>query len=755
MWRKIAGCAIAPGPIRFRCRHDPEQAMPLIKPYPYPHRVAMADLPGMHKSLEGAFAERDYLYVVRYGQENPELHGCALILLGNQVGGKLVLERGDVKTARSFLYRAFGHWRDGDEAGAARWLAEARRAGGEEERVGRAEALFAQSRFHMVLHSDFASGPQLEPFRAMDGIEVTFGRMLPTQEMVPNLAFGQPLSDLVPPGKPVDLVLLNDLYLCPVGLDRLGAPVVAATNDQERYYEVIDEVKDEIDLLMIHTGWELLDLARPLGIPATTYPHWIANRVPKASGIHTAFAQARSRSWDLVVTGGLTADIYHDKRGRILRLAKMAPEINIMVSEHRLPADEYDQLLGDTRFTIGASRAINYTGSRFFESLSKGALHLVDEENATPYLFSRPFACFPVYRNAQAWQDVEAHLRNYDGLMDAFLPQIPDLEAEVLSMMPDDETQRARRFVRHLLFTTRVEMAPRPPRPPSSRTWVPAMEPYLFLGNPDGARAAIEQTPPPYWGRRAHLNIVLYEPDSAQNFFNTVLQGLQQFPRCAALNYARALMLKHSNYRAEADQAFAEIAEGLHHPRRAEAFPSLIDKINGPYWLADARIRDRMMGGDTDSHELALWRSYALNHRADMAITAALAAEGTQAAVQFARAQALMDRSLSLVPHNEAAQRLYLRALYGLWSSDVREFGAVFLENFHNAVQNDYLIFYDFAPLAVHVLVCQGKADEARAILEERAVYETRLKLWSNQYTLYPELVPVLDRYGIPHVRKA
>ena len=60
--------------------------MTTLRKYRFPFRLSDKQLPALYASLEEAFGVRDFLYVARYGESNPELHGCALIMLGNRVG---------------------------------------------------------------------------------------------------------------------------------------------------------------------------------------------------------------------------------------------------------------------------------------------------------------------------------------------------------------------------------------------------------------------------------------------------------------------------------------------------------------------------------------------------------------------------------------------------------------------------------------------------------------------------------------------
>ena len=726
--------------------------MAAIKKTRYPFRLPVHEFQNIHASLEDAFVAHDYLYVARFGRENPEIHGCSLILLGNMVGGEGILDKNDIRTARSCLYRAYGHWRDGNSDEAHRWLAEGRKIGGEESRIARAEALFSRTNFHIVLHSDFASADRLRPFQQVEGVNITLSRMINAQGQSANLEFGESIKARIAAGTHVDLVIVNDLWMLPVGLRDLGATVVVTTNDHERYIEMIDEVRSEIDLLSFHQSSEITDISRPFNIPSTMFPFLIANDIPKLKGLSKEFLTGRQRSWDLVATGGMTPDMYRDKRQRIAPLAKLPRDFKVLIDENRLSNDNYDALLLESKVSITASRATNYYSARMYESLSKGALQLVDEKSGIPFFFSEEFKCFPVYTFDNACRDVESHLHNYDNIIQSFLPQVGRLESEMLSLMPDDDVIRAQRFLRHILFATEVEMKRKTAPVTSARTWVPVNDPMYVLGMPDQVRRIIAHTPSPFWIRKAMLELVLPEASAIQRIYNTVIQGLAEFPTCLSLQYTLALILRIANQVTEADKLFADITNGLFHLRNNESFPSHLDKINGNYWIADAKIRDRKASDLTLTCERAVWQSYAMNQRADLAINRALSANGHEAVSEYTRASILMERSLDMVPHNESSPRIYLRAIFGLWSCGITECAERFLENFRIATTNDYTIFYDFSPMAIHIMSSNGDKTGVQSIADERSLYEQRLKLLPTHYHLYPEVIPLLEMHKIAHV---
>lgn len=715
----------------------------------FPIRLPNALIPGIHASLDAAFAAQDHIYVARFGTDRPELRGCSLILIGNRLGGEKVLDRHGIHTAFACLYRAYGAWRDGHDDEARRWVAEGLALGGEDERLGRLSRLMDRHAFRLVFHTDFARSDRLDGFRAIPGVE-----MVLTSHLIGgpdhSLPFGRSIATAVPPGAPIDLVLVDDFKMVPVGLRDLGAPVVVNPHDHEWYYEMLEEVMPEVDLVTIGSSWETVELSRAFGVPATIASYPFSLRIPKVTGLKDIFLAKPDRAHDLVFTGGITHDFYRDKRQRIVSLAKLDRCFSVRLLDAYLDDAGYDSLMRDTRFTINSVRASNSLNTRPFESLAHGALHLVEEENGFPHIFSEMFHCFPTYGQADPVGDVERHLRGYGELIEKFLPQAGLLEQELTDLLPDDEHRRAMRFMRHLLYMTQVEMGgickAQGPAPEATRTWVPCNEPWLLRSRPDQVERLREQTASPHWVRRSIADIDIPGGNWMTPVWETVSRGMEEFPDSLGLAYTRALCVRWGGFPDQADILFEQVASGHMKLRRNESFPRQLDQVNGYYWITDARIRQRCPELEQIVPEETVWRSYALNQRADLAILKGLTLAGDEAVVQYAKAAALLERSLAMFSINENAQRLYLRALFGMANNGVPEWAEPFLAAFRAALHNDYTVLHDFAPMAVHLLLVGQRPAEAQAVIDELNNYLSRTLV-----TGYPcaEAILLARHYGL------
>src|ERR1700744_4104906 len=129
--------------------------MPLQKCF-YPRRIPESYIAKAYSSVEEAFEANDFLYVVRYGTNNPELRGCALLFLGNRVGVERVLDQHNIRTGRSFLYRACAAWIEGKNVEAQTWIAEGKACGGANGEITRLSSLVERKSFRIVVYNDVA-----------------------------------------------------------------------------------------------------------------------------------------------------------------------------------------------------------------------------------------------------------------------------------------------------------------------------------------------------------------------------------------------------------------------------------------------------------------------------------------------------------------------------------------------------------------------------------------------------------------------
>jgi len=725
--------------------------MSVIRPYDFPIRLSAANLKQVYASLEEAFAAHDHLYVTRFGAEHPELRGCALLAMGNRVGGERVLDRHNVRTARSCLYRAYAAWVEDDSDEARRWLTQGRAIGGEDGRLSRLASLVERRTFRMVFHWDFHGYNFLAAFQNLPGIEMITTRHL-YGDTATALPSGQALASVVPQGAPIDLVLLDDLKMVPVGIGDLGAPVIVVIHDSEWYYDLLDHVSPDIDMLSVGATSEVAEAARPFGTNATTYFFPLHMSLPESGGATESLADVSNRKVDIFYSGSLGHDFYRYKKQSVLALAGIDSRFAIKIEETFFPINEFWQEMRHARFSFMTSRCCNYISTRAVESVVCGTFHLVEEEDGAPFFFSEPFACFPVYRRTHIREDVERHLNNYDNILTTFRQQLPQFEAEFKSVLPYDRPTRALRFLRHALFMTHVEKAVRPrveSKPKRDMVYMNEVERLIHFP-PSVAAHFVEQTKPVRGLRHAIAvrNLLLAQKKTAEEAlqgFKTALQeGIEETPDSLALHHTLGLCLLMLGQYDEADRSFAKVVAGDLRLAADDPPPMDVGRLNSLFWINDARIRERCP--DTALPLVPtkdVWISFAWANRAEVAIKRGA----------FADAAAFAKKSIELFLYNEDVHRLYLRAAYNLAAAGDAAWGDEFLQSFTAACHSDATILHDFAAPAFHVLMQKDRLLDAVKILEELKLYRHRVKLADHSYTLYDEFVPLMQRYGVPHCK--
>ena len=676
--------------------------------YIFPPRIPEECLIKIYPSVETAFSSHDYLYVARYGKASPELHGCSLLMLGNKVGGERILDQSNIKTARSYLYRAYISWQNDEQDKTEYWISEGLNAGGEDVKLNKFIELTKRNSFRVLIY----------------GAEHQWDSTIELKK-IPWIELINTESHLLP-----DLVLAHDLKSSKENLNASGAPVVATTGDHEWYYDRLDEMLNKVDWIAAPCTTDATEIAHVFG-KRFLFTNYLWNR-GSSSDLYESFTDKASRKIDLLFTGGITHDFYRDKRQRILSLAYALPkQFKVKFLQSLFSFDLYQKLLREARFTVTSMRNTNNVTSRNIEALSMGVINLVSEANGMPFLFSEPFACFQNYKHENYIRDIRSHLARYDEIIEEFKPQIKQFEAEFYCLFPDKSVWW-RRYLRRLLFVTQVTDNRKLMSKPASSISSSA-DPLL--------RMALERSQDP---TISNLEILYL-----------IEEGIKLYPNSLPLNYSRGLLLRNAGRYSEAEELFGRIVREQNYSiKQNEPFPYQWDRLFGSYWIIDARIRERC----TDFlkplvSEVTVWKSFSLSHLADLMLMQTFSDLETKDILRehLIKVAALAKEAMSLFIHNDTAHRLYLRAAYKLYSLGLKDWGEEFLCAYEYAKIVDGRILNDFAAMVFCLLTDAQRFGEAANVKESVILFLGRVNINRSQYFLYPEALPLLKKYNLPH----
>ena len=111
------------------------------------------------------------------------------------------------------------------------------------------------------------------------------------------------------------------------------------------------------------------------------------------------------------------------------------------------------------------------------------------------------------------------------------------------------------------------------------------------------------------------------------------------------------------------------------------------------------------------------------------------------------------EQSLRFFAYNDASERSYLLAAYHLALSGYHGWGDIFMRSFETACHNDYTMLHDFGAMAVHIATIHGLMAKAEAITNDIFHYTKRVRHSDSDVILYPEAIPCLQRYDLPHTK--
>lgn len=737
--------------------------MPLQR-YGFPYRVPEARLAGAYASLEAAFAERDYLYVARYARNvDPELQACALLMLGNRRGAARLLDRHNLRTSRTCLYRASAEWQIGNDDEARRWIQEGRAIGDNNAAFDRFEILMARKSFRIVFHCD---DPKFAmQLKNLPGLDVVLTNHLGGEGT--TIPIDGSLAAHIPPGDPVDLVLLYFVYFFPLGLEDIKAPIVAVTmGDHEWAVDSFDQKVPQIDWQAYVASSEYLQIARPFGKKGFAFSSWLSPWTNiSVRGAAKRFAETAGRSIDLLFTGGIAHDIFRDKGHHVTPLAHaLDPRFHVKLYEGYLRPKDHARFLRMSRFTPVSNRSTNIWGARSVDALAQGVISIAEEECGFPFLFSQNYGCFQTYRNEHVEADTASILDRYDDIVTEFLPHADELEAEAADLFPDGNVGWMR-FLRNMLFVVHMDPdknLPARTKPANAfrsltndRLWLALAQPAQMERLITLSRPAAD-APASQWLWHAMTSAT--EPLTERSTVLEVIdQGLGKHPKSMALHYAKALLLRNLGRFQEAAALFSRVSDGDLILAPEDPFPGTWELLHGFYWIADMSIRE-LCPKDLEplATARAVWESYALSHRADLTLRNALylghfAHDQQQAKAKLEETIALSRRALDKFTCTDTTQRTYLRATYALYALGESAWGDDFLQSFDAAIYTDGRIFNDCAAMAIDVLMTMGRAKEAASIKDRLCLFLERVHMQRAMFYVYPEVQPLLVRYDLPH----
>ena len=567
--------------------------------------------------------------------------------------------------------------------------------------------------FRIVLQSNFCRDDELESFRHLPDFDVYIIRQF-QDSLAKNLPLTHCMTGSLPPAPPVDLVLIDNLSILPVGLDEWNAPVAVSVHDLTQNIITSFWIKriSDIDLL---APWgrqpNPIELGRAFDRDVTVCFYPIPLRVPQPGEISITekFHDTTKHTTDILHTGGIAHDFYRHKRQEILCLAQLDESFSIKIAGTRFSIQDYWELMKSTRFSIMSTRYCNYMPTRTLDALMCGTLPLVDEDNGLPYIFSERFACFPAYRRETILADVEGHLRNYQTLLNQFRKQLPQFEAEFKSLFPENKL-RTQRYLRHLLWMTKVEKDDNQraaKKVKSSRTMAYFNEYDFFDYTSAHIKQLLEQTPPSHKVRRALMaaRLVMAEKGSAQESLGALKRaledGLFECPQSMVLHYTRGFCQRLLMAPEDANQSFQTVIECNLQLDPHDPISMKLGRGNSVYWVCDARVRARC---SKDVLPLAsaetVIKSYAWANRAEIALHRALAhpylkhhsatTDMYKTAIDFA------EKSLGLFQYNDGAERTYLRAAFGLALLEIESAGTLLFSCYVHSI----------SPVTMIILFC-------------------------------------------------
>jgi len=424
----------------------------------FKERLSYDDVRAARGAVADAFAKGDYVYVARYGEAQPELQGCAFILIGNPRRGLAILDDASIASNYSQVLRAFAHWYLGEDREALAIL---------DGVVGRDPDNRLASRLKSLIEGDCPN------------VLVTSSRSA-VANALKNVDGFRVMSAGVP-GQDVDFVMDGDLRLGadsaarsylekggiflqfdmggPIPSDLGQAPFLRYAYVPDPEMHVANDGKDlcNFDRVITCCSQMSLELESLYGCPTLTLPLF-GGLTSMHQSLNSEARKRKDRDYlglprpiDILFTGSIGTPLYVDKPTRFLALSQLPEKYDIRLLDRTYPSEVYETLLTLAKFVPASFRWLDGLGSRTIQALRNGTFVLANENTALDLYFNgdEEGVCF--FQEVNLTSDIPRILDGYETRRAAFERSRPRFDRKLQELFPSSPVVEER-WLKTLVF---------------------------------------------------------------------------------------------------------------------------------------------------------------------------------------------------------------------------------------------------------------------------------------------------------------
>lgn len=356
-------------------------------------------------SPELAFQDGNYAIAARLGRHDPELLGCATIMLGNPEKGIEILENAGLETERSLFFKSFGLWCLGRTSESLECVATLASATRGDDKIYRSwRELLARKTINILVMNKELSLPRKLCNGAITIVTVGYSHdndivIEPGADaawVLEQLDKRKFVPDYMLVFRPEYLLLFDEL-------ETLPWPKLAFLSDYDLhlYQKYSDFIK--FDKLIVYSAVDHFETNRLFGVDVYTHVF--------SSSLHSHRTPSPSRNreadYDIFVTGTSFRHFFADKSVLMYKISQLDDSYNIRIVDGFTTSGLYRQALYNTRITPTFVRFYGCFPTRGIEALAAGGAVLYQDGGVLEDFFVKNDDKIFPYREETLESDVE------------------------------------------------------------------------------------------------------------------------------------------------------------------------------------------------------------------------------------------------------------------------------------------------------------------------------------------------------------
>lgn len=377
---------------------------------PVKYRTTYEDIHNHYNSIGHAFDNGDYVYAALFGDKEPELQGCAYIMLGHPEKGLEILSDRKINSSKSLLYKAFALWCLNRKVEGMEIMSDISKGQPEDSIYIKFFNLLKKDKINILVidkslrfknkKQDGQMNVLTIGYSHMDDIQIDFdfgdtalSIILEEYNIIPDFLF----------------VFRPEYNVLFKGLEHLPFPKIAFFTDYDMhiYQKYNDMLK--FDKFIVNSSTEHFEMSNIFNREVYTHIVSYTSESPVSD-----FSNME-KPYDILLTGSSFKTFFHDKSKIILSLTGLDKKYKLLINDGFVPSHKYYiSFLSLAKAVPTFFRFYGLFPIRGMDALNSGASVLYQERGVLELFFEKYVERIFPYNNSNILESAEHAIKNYN-----------------------------------------------------------------------------------------------------------------------------------------------------------------------------------------------------------------------------------------------------------------------------------------------------------------------------------------------------